>query len=101
MHDRCMQMVEHEIKRIVAAHTQANMPEDWDLDGIVKLFDSWGISIPDDVFPEYINRLRRETLISSLVEAAEDAYARKEQEVIATAEELELPESGEVHHATI
>jgi preprotein translocase subunit SecA len=95
MHDRCMQMVEHEIRRIVAAHTQANMPEDWDLDGIVKQFDFWGVAIPDDVFPEYINRLRRETLIASLVEAAEDAYARKEQEVTAAAEEMELPEPGE------
>ena len=95
MHDRCMQMIEHEIRRIVTPHTQANMPEDWDLDGIVKQFDSWGIAIPDDVFPENINRLRKETLITALVEVAEDAYARKEQEVVAAAAELELPESGE------
>ncbi len=95
MHERCMQMVEHEIKRIVAAHTQANMPEDWDLDGIVKQFDAWGIPVPDDVFPDYINRLRRETLTRDLVRAAEAAYDRKEQELIDSATELEIGESGE------
>src|SRR5215469_6386029 len=95
MHDRCMQMMEHEINRIVATHTQANMPEDWDLDGIVKLFDSWGVPIPDEAFPEYINRLTRKALTESLITTADEAYTRKEQEVITTAEELELPESGE------
>jgi preprotein translocase subunit SecA len=95
MYERCMQMVEHEINRIVASHTQANMPEDWDLDGLVKQFDAWGIPIPDDVFPEYINKLRRDTLSNNLVQAAEEAYARKEQELARSAEELELPESGE------
>jgi len=95
MHDRCMQMMEHEINRIVAIHTQANMPEDWDLDGIVKLFDSWGVPIPDEAFPEYINRLSRNSLTESLLATAEEAYAHKEQEVTTTAEELELPETGE------
>ncbi|MGO8950524.1 MAG: preprotein translocase subunit SecA [Ktedonobacterales bacterium] len=95
MYERCMQMVEHEIRRIVAAHTQANMPEDWDLDGIVKQFDALGIPVPDDVFPDYINRLRREKLVQDLAEAAQAAYARKEQELIDSAAELELPESGE------
>jgi preprotein translocase subunit SecA len=95
MYERCMQMVEHEINRIVASHTQANMPEDWDLDGLVKQFDLWGIPIPDDVFPEYINKLRRDTLTDSLVQAAQEAYARKEQDLARSVEELELPESGE------
>ena len=95
MHERCMQMVEHEIRRIVAAHTQANMAEDWDLDGIVKQFDVWGVPIPNDVFPEYINKLRRETLIQDLLGAAEAAYDQKEQELIDSAVDLEIPESGE------
>jgi preprotein translocase subunit SecA len=95
MYERCMQMVEHEINRIVASHTQANMPEDWDLDGLVKQFDAWGIPIPDDVFPEYINKLRRDTLTNNLMQAAQEAYARKEQELARSAEELELPDSGE------
>jgi preprotein translocase subunit SecA len=90
-----VQMVEHEIRRVVAAHTQANMPEDWDLDGIVKQFDVWGIPVPDDVFPEYINKLRRETLVQELLGAAEAAYDQKEQELIDSATDLEVPESGE------
>jgi preprotein translocase subunit SecA len=95
MYERCMQMVEHEINRVVASHTQANMPEDWDLDGLVHQFDSWGIPIPDDIFPEYINKLRREVLIHDLVQTAQEAYARKEQELTSNAEELELSEAGE------
>ncbi len=95
MHERCMQIVEHEIRRIVAAHTQANMAEDWDLDGIVKQFDVWGVPVPNDVFPEYINKLRRETLIQDLLGAAEAAYDQKEQELIDSAVDLEIPESGE------
>jgi len=95
MHERCMQMMEHEIRRVVQAHTTANMPEDWDLDGIVKQFDTWGVPIPDDVFPEYINKLRREGLTRDLIEAAKAAYARKEQELSNAVKELGITETGE------
>src|SRR5262249_22444372 len=77
-------MIEHEVRRVVQARTTTNLPEDWDLDGIVKQFDAWGVPVPDDVFPEYINRLRRETLAKHLVEVAHAGFAHKEEEVVAT-----------------
>ncbi len=97
MHDRCLEMIEHEVHRQVVAHTAANLAEDWDLDGLVKVFDSWLIHIPDDVFPEYINRLKRDTLEHELVAAAKAAYAHKEQVVIQAARDNDAPEPGEFY----
>jgi len=95
MHERCITMIEAEVRRIVEGHTIANLPEEWDLDGLVKVFDAWGVHVPDEVFPDPINRLRRESLISDLTDAALDAYAAKEAEVAAKVKEYNLAESGE------
>jgi preprotein translocase subunit SecA len=95
MHERCIAMIEAEVRRIVEGHTIANLPEEWDLDGLVKVFDAWGVHVPDEVFPDPINRLRRESLISDLTDAALDAYAAKEAEVAAKVEEYHLNESAE------
>src|SRR5579883_2607708 len=38
MHERVLEMIHHEIQRVVAQHTVANLPEDWDLDGLVTQF---------------------------------------------------------------
>jgi preprotein translocase subunit SecA len=101
MHERCMQMVEREVRRVVESHTTTNLPEEWDLDGIVAIFDSWRVAVPDDVFPEYINKLRRDTLITRLIEVARAGYANKEEQVKAAvashaAQGLAL-ESGEFY----
>src|SRR5262245_24259314 len=66
MHDRIMEMMGHEVKRVVQQFTQANLPEDWDLEGLVKHFESLNVQIPDEVFPETLNRLKRDTLASEL-----------------------------------
>ncbi len=78
LHERMLEMIQREVKRVVAAHTTANLPEEWDLDGLVKHFETWGVAIPDDVFPEYINRLHRDQLLERMTDVALDAYARKE-----------------------
>src|SRR5258706_238651 len=95
MHERVLEMVDHEIRRVVQGHTTANLPEDWDLDGLVKQFDVWGIQIPDDVFPEQINRLKRDTLIEELCAAGRAAYAAKEAHVVQVAKDQGAVESGE------
>ena len=95
MHERCIAMIEAEVRRIVEGHTIANLPEEWDLDGLVKVFDAWGVHVPDEVFPDPINRLRRESLISDLTDAALDTYAAKEAEVAAKVKEYNLSESSE------
>jgi preprotein translocase subunit SecA len=97
MHDRCIEMIDNEVRRVAQAHTIGNMPEDWDLEGLVKQFDAWGVRIPDEVFPEQINRLRREPLTNDIVDAAQDAYARKEELVVAAANEHSAVESGEFY----
>jgi len=97
MHERVLEMVDHEIRRVVQGHTTANLPEDWDLDGLVKQFDVWGIQIPDDVFPEQINRLKRDTLTEELCAAARTAYAAKEAHVVQVAKDQGAVESGEVY----
>src|SRR5260370_26963699 len=97
MHERVLEMVDHEIRSVVQGPTTANLPEDWDLDGLVKQFDVWGIQIPDDVFPEQINRLKRDTLIEELCAAARAAYAAKEAHVVQVAKDQDAVESGEVY----
>jgi preprotein translocase subunit SecA len=97
MHDRILQMMDREVARVVAAHTTARLPEDWDLDGLIKQFDAWGIHVPDEVFPEQVNRLRRDQLTRDLQEAARAGYALKEQAVIQGAKEHNAIESGEYY----
>ena len=38
MHERCLDMIDGEVRRVVDAHTVGNLPEEWDLDGLVKVF---------------------------------------------------------------
>jgi len=94
MRDRVLQMIDHEVRRIVERHTAANLPEDWDLEGLEKTFQRWGLRLPDDAFPEYINKLKRETLINLYIEAAHALYQQKENAVVNAAEEHGAPEPG-------
>jgi preprotein translocase subunit SecA len=94
LHDRMLELIEREVTRVVASHTGANLPEEWDLDGLVTQFQLWGIAIPDDLFPEHINRLRRPQLTEQLIELAKDGYAAKEEQVITAAEEHKAIEPG-------
>jgi preprotein translocase subunit SecA len=96
LHERVMEMVDHEVERQVRSHTIANLPEDWDLDALVSQCDTWGIHIPDDVFPEEINRLKRETLLREVVEAARQQYVAKEEFVAKAAEEQHAVDPGDV-----
>ncbi|HLZ23215.1 MAG TPA: preprotein translocase subunit SecA [Ktedonobacterales bacterium] len=97
MHERVLQMIEHEVRRVVQAHTAAPLAENWDLDGIVKQFDAWQVHVPDDVFPEQITRLRRDTLMNALVEVAKAGYQAKEEFVIQQAKEMNTVESGDFY----
>ncbi|MBF6590050.1 MAG: SEC-C domain-containing protein, partial [Ktedonobacterales bacterium] len=97
MHERIIEMMEHEVKRLVTAHTAANLAEDWDLDALVKQFETWGIAIPDEIFPENLNSLRRETLTDELTQLAKDAYTRKEESVIEAATEHKAIEPGDFY----
>ncbi|MFI5273312.1 MAG: preprotein translocase subunit SecA [Ktedonobacterales bacterium] len=97
MHDRCMQMIESQVRMVAGAHMVAAHPDEWDLSGIVTQFDTWGVRVPDEFFPEDMNRLRREDVVNGLVELAQEAYAAKEASVAAAANEHSALESGEFY----
>ena len=97
MHDRCEQIIEHEVRRIAEAHMVGAHPETWDLESIVKQFDTWGVAVPDEFFPEDANQLRRDPLITGFVELAQQGYANKEAAVVNAAKELNAVEPGEFY----
>ena len=92
MYDRIVEMIEHDVTRLVADHTRPNMPEEWDLDGIVKQFELWGIEVPDDIFPERLNQLKRDQLTEAMASLALERYNAREEEMTQAAKE---------HNATI
>ena len=97
MHDRILEMIDHEARRRVEEHTQANLPENWDLEALDKTLESWGVAIPAEVIPEQINRLKRADLMQAVADAAREKYEAKEQEVITAADEHHAVEPGEVY----
>ncbi len=80
LRSKILEMVEAEITRQVGLHTQNNRPEDWDLDGLLQTFKPW-FEVPDDVFPDNLNTLKRQDLIDSLIELAHQTYEAKEENV--------------------
>jgi len=77
---RILGMIEAEIERQVNLHTQASASENWDLDGLIQVFKPW-FEVPDDIFPDNLNILKRQDLIDSLIELAHQAYDAKEEKI--------------------
>jgi preprotein translocase subunit SecA len=97
LHPRMLEMIERETRRVVESHTAPNLPEDWDLDGLVHQIESWGVAIPDDVFPEHLNALRRGPFTDQIVETALAVYEAKEAEIVRVAGEHGAPQPGEFY----
>ena len=82
MHDRILEMIEHEVRRRVAEQTAANLPEEWDLETASTSRSSPGASSSrPTVIPEQINRLKRDALADAIAEAAREKYEEKERQV--------------------
>jgi preprotein translocase subunit SecA len=96
LHDRIVAMIADEVRSIVLAHCQANLPENWELDELVKTLEQW-FKIPDDIFPENLNRLKRDQFADRIVEVALAAYAEKERLVKEAAERIAAPRPGEYY----
>jgi preprotein translocase subunit SecA len=94
MNARIIEMIEHDVKRLVEQHSRASLPEAWDLDGIVRQFEIWGIEVPDDVFPDQINQLRRDELSEAMTDLALEGYSRREEEIIRVASESNATHDG-------
>jgi preprotein translocase subunit SecA len=79
-HPKILEMIEAELERMVTTHTQANSPDNWDLDELLQTLKPW-FEVPDDVFPDNLNTLKRQDLIDSLIELAHQTYEAKEEKV--------------------
>ncbi len=88
LHERVRQMIAEEVEELVNLHASGNMPENWNLDAIMDHFDRWHIPLPDDVFPENINALKRRDLIDTCVDWALDNYEQRRDRVQAQLEAL-------------
>ncbi len=77
---KILQMIEAEIERMVATYTQGSSPDHWNLDELIQALKPW-FEVPDDVFPDNLNTLKRKDLTDSLIELAHQAYEAKEEKV--------------------
>jgi preprotein translocase subunit SecA len=98
LRDRILGMLEAEVKRQIDLHTQGARPEDWDLDGLLAALKPW-FEVPDDIFPDNINSLRRQDLTESLLELALQAYEAKEARVRETFAEEGAEKADEIMRA--
>jgi preprotein translocase subunit SecA len=74
--------IEESIGAIVAQFTDAEFPEDWDLDGLVQSMQSfYGTDITVDELREEGDVQSREALTDEFVEDALETYAEREQEL--------------------
>ena len=80
LRSKVLGMIDAEIERIVTRFTQANAPDNWDLDELIQTLKPW-FEVPDDVFPDNLNSLRREDLIEKLTKLARKTYKAKEEKV--------------------
>jgi preprotein translocase subunit SecA len=97
MHERILEMIEHEARRRVSEYTQPNLAENWDLEALDKQLELWGIAIPLDILPDPINRLKREELSDAIAQEARQKYEAKERDVIAAADQHHAVEKGDVY----
>ncbi|HEY7127434.1 MAG TPA: preprotein translocase subunit SecA [Ktedonobacterales bacterium] len=95
LRERITGMLEAEVKRQVELHTQGARPEDWDLDGLLAVLKPW-FEVPDDIFPDNLNSLRRQDLTESLIDLAQQAYEAKEEKVRETFSEEGKDKGNEI-----
>ncbi len=91
---KILHMIEAEIERIVTSHTQAASPDNWNLDELIQTLKPW-FEVPDDIFPDNLNSLRREALIEKLTKLARKAYKAKEEKIRQEFADVEGEDKGE------
>jgi len=97
MRDRVTQIIERQARHIAEEFTQGNLPENWNLDGLNTQLATWGVAIPEEIFPDDLNRLRRETLINTVADEVVARYEAKEAQLTDEAKALGLEvNSGEL-----
>ncbi len=94
MRDRVLGLIERETRRVVEEYTRGNLPENWNLDGLNAQLATWGVEIPEDIIPDDLNRLRRETLIKGVIAEVIAHYEAKEAQIAEEAKAQGLDING-------
>ena len=92
MHERVLDMIRAEVKRIVSMQIPGNMiSEEEELDNLIVVLEAW-VHIPDEILPENLHAVRREDLSKKLVDFVVNHYEERGKELDKRAKEH--PEYG-------
>ncbi|GCE05647.1 protein translocase subunit SecA [Dictyobacter aurantiacus] len=87
MHERILSMIRNEVSRIVdAAFPAPVLTEEEQLESLFKALETW-VEIPDDLIPENIHAVRRDTMKQELTDLVLDHYEKRGEELRKQAEE--------------
>jgi preprotein translocase subunit SecA len=90
MHERILGMIRNEVSNMVNASIPSNMvTEEEQLETLFKALEVW-VHVPDDILPENIHAVRRETLKQDLIDLVVDHYETRGEELRQQAKELGL-----------
>ncbi len=90
MHERILGMIRNEISHLVNTHIPSTMvTEEEQLEILFKALEVW-VQIPDDILPENIHAIKRETLKQDLIDLVIDHYETRGEELRQQAKELGL-----------
>ncbi len=80
MSDQVREWIDDVVENVVAAHTEVEFAEEWDLDALAHAMEGlYGSEITADELREEVD-LSREALVEEFRQDARDAYAEKEQQ---------------------
>jgi len=90
MHERILGMIRNEVTNMVNASIPSNMvTEEEQLEALFKALEVW-VHVPDDILPENIHAVRRETLKQDLIDLVVDHYETRGEELRQQAKDLGL-----------
>ncbi len=77
MHDRILAMIRAEVSKLVDAYIPSNMvTEEEQLENLFKALEVW-VHVPEEIVPENLNAVRRETLKQELITLVVDHYEER------------------------
>jgi preprotein translocase subunit SecA len=81
MHERIVRMIRSEIARLVDGHIPGTMvTEEEQLENLFRALETW-VYIPEEVVPENIHTIRRDTLKEELIKLVTEHYERRGEEL--------------------
>ncbi|MBA2677015.1 MAG: SEC-C domain-containing protein, partial [Ktedonobacteraceae bacterium] len=87
MHERIVSMIRSEVASIVNANIPGTMvTEEEQLETLFKILEVW-VDVPEDVVPENVHAVRRETIKQQLVELVVDYYEQRGEDLRAQVSE--------------